>query len=133
MLFLDVDDFKVVNDNLGHSAGDKVLVTLGQRLRSSLRPADTAARFGGDEFAILLEGASEAHARHVADRLLSSLGAPVTIGEHDVQVTVSICVAVDSSDVDVAADDVLRDADLAMYSAKISAPGTCAVYEPEMH
>ena len=133
VLFLDVDDFKVVNDNLGHSAGDTLLITLGQRLRSSLRPADTAARFGGDEFAVLLEGASEKHARHVADRLLNSLGAPVTIGEHDVRVTVSIGVAVDSNDAEFEADDVMREADLAMYSAKTSGPGTYAVYEPQMH
>lgn len=133
VLFMDIDDFKIVNDNLGHSAGDELLVTLGQRLRTSLRPVDTAARFGGDEFAILLEGASEAQARVVAGRLLSSLGAPVTIGEREVQVTVSIGVAIDSSDAEVEADDVLRQADLAMYSAKSGAPGTYAVYEPAMH
>ena len=133
VLFLDVDDFKVVNDNLGHSAGDQLLATIGQRLRASLRPSDTAARLGGDEFAVLLEGASEHHARRVAERLLRSLGASMTIGEHDVRVTVSIGVAVDDGAAELKADDVLRNADLAMYSAKTSAPGTYAVYEPSMH
>ena len=133
VLFLDVDDFKTVNDNLGHSAGDKLLVTLGERLRAALRPADTAARLGGDEFAVLLEGAGERQARNVAKRLLTSLGAPMPIGEHVLHVTVSIGIAVDPASAPVTADDVLRDADLAMYSAKTSAPGSYAVYEPQMH
>ena len=85
VLFLDVDDFKTVNDSLGHSAGDQLLVTLGERLRATLRPADTAARLGGDEFAVLLEGARESEARRVADRLLRSIAMPVPVGEHFVQ------------------------------------------------
>lgn len=133
VLFLDVDDFKAVNDSLGHSAGDQLLVTLGARLHATIRPADTAARLGGDEFAVLLEGAGEKEARRVANRLLDSLSAPVPVGEHQVSVTVSIGVAVDSNVADITADDVLRDADLAMYSAKTTSLGTYAVYEPAMH
>ncbi len=133
VLFLDVDDFKTVNDSLGHSAGDVLLVTLGERLRATLRPDDTAARLGGDEFAVLLENASEDDARRVASRLLASLGASVPVGDHSVRVTVSIGIAVDAGEADMRADDVLRDADLAMYSAKTTQSGTYAVYEPIMH
>ena len=133
VLFLDVDDFKTVNDSLGHTAGDVLLVTLGERLQAMLRPDDTAARLGGDEFAVLLENAGETEARRVAARLLSSLSAPVPVGEHDVRVTVSIGISVDNGAADMKADDVLRDADLAMYSAKTTEPGTYAVYEPIMH
>jgi len=133
VLFMDVDDFKTVNDSLGHSAGDQLLVALAERLRGALRPADTAARLGGDEFAVLLENAGEAEARAVADRLLASLAEPVPIRDHDVQISVSVGVAVDVGGPDVKADEMLRDADLAMYSAKSSHPGTFAVYEPSMH
>lgn len=133
VLFMDVDDFKTVNDSLGHSAGDKLLIALADRLRGALRPADTAARLGGDEFAVLLENAGDVEARRVAERLLASLAEPVAIGEHEVQISVSVGVAVDVGGRDVTADEVLRDADLAMYSAKSSHPGTFAVYEPAMH
>ena len=132
VLFLDVDDFKTVNDSLGHSAGDQLLVTLAQRLETALRPDDTAARLGGDEFAVLLERTAENDARQVANRLLASIAEPVVIGEHAVHVTVSLGIAVDVGEAHVNADDVLRDADLAMYSAKSTAPGTYAVYEPHM-
>ena len=133
VLFLDVDDFKTVNDSLGHSAGDQLLVTLGHRLQGTLRPDDTAARLGGDEFAVLLERTAERDARQVANRLLAYLAEPVVIGEHAVHVTVSLGIAMDVGEVHATADDVLRDADLAMYSAKSSAPGTYAVYEPAMY
>jgi diguanylate cyclase (GGDEF)-like protein/PAS domain S-box-containing protein len=134
VLFLDVDDFKTVNDSLGHAAGDKLLVTLGERLRATLRPGDTAARLGGDEFAVLLENTAEADARGVAARLLELVAEPMRIDELDVRVSVSIGIAVevDGSDA-VTAGELLRDADLAMYTAKASAPGTAAVYEPTMH
>ena len=132
VLFMDVDDFKTVNDSLGHSAGDQLLVALAERLRRTLRPADTAARLGGDEFAVLLENAGDADARRVAERLLASLAEPVLIGDHEVQISVSVGIAVDVGGRDVKADEVLRDADLAMYSAKSSQPGTFAVYEPAM-
>ena len=133
VLFLDVDDFKAVNDSLGHSAGDQLLVTLAHRLQTALRPDDTAARLGGDEFAVLLEHTAENDARHVAHRLLASVAEPVVIGEHAVHVTVSLGIAMDVGEAHVKADDVLRDADLAMYSAKSTAPGTYAVYEPHMY
>ena len=108
-------------------------MTLGHRLQAALRPDDTAARLGGDEFAVLLEHTVERDARVVADRLLASLAEPVVIGEHAVHVTVSLGIATNVGDAHVKADDVLRDADLAMYSAKSSAPGTYAVYEPAMY
>jgi diguanylate cyclase (GGDEF)-like protein/PAS domain S-box-containing protein len=134
VLFLDVDDFKTVNDSLGHAAGDKLLVALGERLRATLRPADTAARLGGDEFAVLLESASETEARGVATRLLATVAEPVRINELNVSVSVSIGIAVNVPDsATVTADELLRDADLAMYTAKSRAPGTFAVYDPSMH
>src|SRR4051812_4914064 len=90
VLFLDVDDFKTVNDSLGHSAGDELLVTLATRLRSTLRRGDTCARLGGDEFAVLLSDAAQHEAEDVAARLLDSLAQPVKIAAVDVTVSVSI-------------------------------------------
>jgi len=133
VLFLDIDDFKSVNDSMGHGAGDQLLVGVADRLRAALRPADTAARFGGDEFAILIENSTEADARRVADRILGTLAEPMRIDDTDVRATVSIGIAVDDKDArHASADELLRDADLAMYSAKSAEPGTFTVYEPGM-
>lgn len=133
VLFMDVDDFKTVNDSLGHSAGDQLLVAVGARLKTALRPADTAARLGGDEFAVLLEQTNEAAARHVAERLLASLAEPLAIGDHSIRFSVSIGIAVDSGAAEVRADELLRDADLAMYSAKTAGAGSFAVYGPQLN
>ncbi len=133
VLFLDIDDFKTVNDSLGHTAGDELLVTLARRLQSTLRPTDTAARLGGDEFAVLLDGASETDARQVAERLLQTAASPVTVSGVEIAVTVSVGIAVNLPGTDTTAEEFLRDADLAMYTAKSSRPGTYAVYDPQMH
>jgi diguanylate cyclase (GGDEF)-like protein/PAS domain S-box-containing protein len=133
VLFLDVDDFKTVNDSLGHAAGDQLLTALAKRLTGALRPGDTAARLGGDEFAILLENTAERDARTVATRVLGAIARPIEIAGVEVRVSVSIGVAVDAPDATTTADELLRDADLAMYTAKGDAPGTYAVYEPSMH
>lgn len=118
VLFLDLDRFKIVNDSLGHEKGDQLLVQVAHRLRQSLRPSDIAARFGGDEFVVLLEEvvASE-DATRVADRIADQLRAPFCLDGHEVAVTASIGIVLSASSQD-GADDLLRKADVAMYRAK---------------
>ena len=118
LLFLDLDDFKEVNDSLGHTAGDLLLTTVAQRLLSGVRSADLVARFGGDEFAVLCPGVGdEESATELAQRLLQRLTVPVTIGSAEVVVGASIGVVV-ADEGHRAADQLLRDADAAMYQAK---------------
>jgi diguanylate cyclase (GGDEF)-like protein/PAS domain S-box-containing protein len=117
VLFLDLDDFKAVNDSLGHSAADDVLIEVARRLSGTLRESDTAARLGGDEFVLLCENLAEPEeVRPVADRVLKALEEEMQVGGHTVDITASIGVAV--SGPGVSADDLLRDADAAMYRAK---------------
>jgi diguanylate cyclase (GGDEF)-like protein len=130
VLFVDVDDFKEVNDQLGHAHGDELLVTLATRLRTLLRVEDTAARLGGDEFAVLLEDVVDgAEAVQVAERLLEELQRPVRIGGQDVTVGASVGIATGRRD----ADQLLRNADFAMYQAKADGRGRYALFEAEMH
>ena len=121
LLFIDLDDFKTVNDQLGHAAGDDLLVEVGGRLKTCVRDEDTVARLGGDEFAILLEQASSHEvAVRVAGRILEAMCPPFTLGGAEVQVGVSVGVTVsDATEV----DDVLREADVAMYTAKVRGKG----------
>ncbi|HUG48123.1 MAG TPA: EAL domain-containing protein [Candidatus Limnocylindria bacterium] len=133
VLFLDIDDFKTVNDSLGHSAGDLLLVSVAQRLQASLRAADTAARLGGDEFGLLLEDADLDEAEQVAKRILATVSQPVELLGREVRVTCSVGIATPSSGAAETAEDLLRNADLAMYGAKKRQTGTYAVYRPEMH
>ena len=117
VLFVDVDHFKQVNDQLGHAIGDQLLDEVADRLRESIRPGDVVARFGGDEFTVLLKNVRSAEdAKQVADRITRDMRAPMTIGSHDLQVSASIGIAL--SDASSTADELLRDADLAMYLAK---------------
>lgn len=117
VLILDLDRFKLVNDSLGHSAGDMLLITCADRIRLSVRPGDTVCRLGGDEFAILLRSPADAGAAAaVADRLLRLLSEPVRIGEEEVFPSASIGIAVPEPDDSV--EDLLRHADAAMYQAK---------------
>jgi diguanylate cyclase (GGDEF)-like protein len=118
VVFVDLDDFKVINDSLGHNAGDLLLVAVAQRLREALRPEDVLARFGGDEFVVCLEGiANERHAQRVADRMGAALRAPVVLDADPRFVTCSIGIALaEAAGTDP--DALLRDADLAMYRAK---------------
>jgi diguanylate cyclase (GGDEF)-like protein len=130
VLFLDVDRFKLVNDSLGHAAGDELLREVAARLVASIRPGDTTARFGGDEFAILLEDVEGREmAEQVAIRILAALRAPLSVAGRDVFVTASIGIAMAAA----CADDMIRDADLAMYHAKADGKGRYATFEPAMH
>jgi diguanylate cyclase (GGDEF)-like protein/PAS domain S-box-containing protein len=115
VLFIDLDNFKVVNDSLGHGVGDELLRQVAGRLRDAMRDTDRVARFGGDEFVVLVDGGVDPAA--VAERLRRSVQRPVIVGEHELVVTASIGFAVNSSS-DLTADDLLRDADAAMYRAK---------------
>jgi diguanylate cyclase (GGDEF)-like protein len=133
VLLLDIDDFKTVNDTLGHPAGDQLLIEVAARLRDCLAPADTAARLGGDEFAVLLDSiASVDQATAVADRLLEVLRRPFHLGACDVIVRASIGVVVDDSSI-TSVDDLLSNADIAMYRAKAQGKDRCVVFEALMH
>ena len=132
VLFLDVDDFKTVNDSLGHTVGDRLLTHVAERLRACLRPADTAARLGGDEFAILLEEVrSVTDVTRVADRMISALRSPFTVDGTRVLIHASIGVVIATPDRN-SADELLRDADIAMYRAKARGKGTWELFETSM-
>jgi len=133
VLFIDVDDFKAVNDLRGHALGDKLLSRVGLRLEEALRDADLIARLGGDEFAVLLETEPvDPHPCVVASRLIEAFTEPFVMGTSEVFARVSIGVAIDDAGGE-SAEELLRNADLAMYAAKISGKGTYEVYTPEMH
>jgi diguanylate cyclase (GGDEF)-like protein/PAS domain S-box-containing protein len=118
VLYLDLDRFKTVNDNLGHEVGDRLLQTVGQRLQQTLRPSDSVARLGGDEFAAILNDLHEpSEAVSVAERLLAVISEPIDVGGSTLVTTVSIGVA-GADDGDTSAGELLRRADFAMYSAK---------------
>jgi diguanylate cyclase (GGDEF)-like protein len=131
-LFLDLDDFKTVNDSLGHAAGDELLVKVAERIKAGLREEDLAARLGGDEFGILLIGIPDAaYATTVSGRLLAALETPLELAGVHVQVGASIGIAVDlPSMVDV--DQLLGDADIAMYQAKAKGKGRHQVFAPDV-
>jgi len=132
VLFLDFDRFKIVNDSLGHSLGDQLLIEGGHRLAGCLREVDTLARFGGDEFAILLDGISGIRdASHIAERIHYALAAPFFLGGHQIVATASIGIAV--GDNGHPPQDLLRDADIAMYQAKQQGPGKHVIFNAEMH
>jgi diguanylate cyclase (GGDEF)-like protein len=118
VLFLDFDNFKQINDSRGHAAGDRLLATLGERLSGLLRPMDTVARFGGDEFTFLFEGlTSEREVVLIADRICEAAGRPIELDGGEVTVTVSVGIAM-VADPTVSPETILREADAAMYRAK---------------
>ena len=132
VLFLDLDDFKDVNDGLGHAVGDALLRVVAERLRSTLRGADTAARLGGDEFAVLIDDAAGVdEVMAVADRIVAAVAVPTSVGGQEVNVRTSVGVAV-SPEGGESVDDLLTNADAAMYVAKAAGKGRSAVYEPGM-
>ena len=127
-LFLDLDDFKTINDTLGHGAGDEALVAVADRVRSALRGSDLAARLGGDEFGILLRDLpDESGAIEVAERLLTTLNEPLLIADVAVDAGASIGIATDSPSMRTV-DDLLGDADIAMYRAKAQGKGRYHVF-----
>jgi diguanylate cyclase (GGDEF)-like protein len=118
-LFIDLDDFKHVNDNLGHDAGDAFLLAVADRIVASVRPGDLVSRLGGDEFAVLLESVDDAiDAEEVATRLVEAFQAPIAIKEHRLPGSVSVGLAFRLRGERVSADALLRRADVAMYHAK---------------
>ena len=133
VLFLDLDNFKLVNDSLGHEMGDRLLVSVAQRLLGCLRAEDTAARFGGDEFTILLEDVSDARdAVRVAEQIMRALSAPFIVETHEVFVTTSIGIALGTSSQE-RPTDMLRNADVALYRAKFSGRAAYEVFDPFMN
>ncbi len=131
VLFIDLDNFKTINDSLGHAAGDHVLVETAHRVRSTLRAEDTAARLGGDEFAVLLEEADVTCAARVAERIREALGTPFWVLGQEVFVSASIGIAM-REDGD-SAGDLLRNADVAMYTAKTKGKCRFEIFEAAMH
>ncbi len=128
VLFVDLDDFKTVNDSLGHAAGDGLLAEVGLRLQRCIRAGDLVARLGGDEFAVLVD--NPATARTVAERIGSALSEPVRVGDQLVAAPASVGIAVAAGERDT--DVLLRSADIAMYSAKSSGKGCFQTFQPEM-
>ncbi len=132
VLFLDLDNFKIVNDSLGHNAGDELIQAVAKRLQKVVRNADTVARIGGDEFVILLEDLSdEAEAIETAERLLRALSAELLLKGQALNISASIGVACETG-ARANADDMIRHADLAMYAAKRQGRSGYQVYSPEM-
>lgn len=133
VLFMDLDNFKVVNDTLGHAAGDTLLVTVAKRIKGCLRTSDTAARLGGDEFAILLEDITDQDEHlSVADRIMTAVRTPILINGTEASVGASIGIALSSNSVD-SPEDLLRNADVAMYRSKKDGKNRYTVYEDAMH
>lgn len=132
ILFLDLDNFKTVNDSLGHAAGDRLLIDAARRLAACVRDSDLIARLGGDEFAVLVEdGASQQEVLFMAERIATALANPFLLQGKEVFVSASIGIA--RTAVGETADDLVRNADVAMYTAKTRGKGRYVLFEPEMH
>jgi diguanylate cyclase (GGDEF)-like protein/PAS domain S-box-containing protein len=132
VLFIDLDRFKLINDSLGHAAGDDLLVTVAQRLRATLRPGDLLARFGGDEFVLLCtDVAGNQAVSAIAQRLIGAIAEPIMIGDDEVFVTASVGIAV-AREGDTPAT-LLRHADAAMYQAKHDGRARAVVFRPDLH
>ncbi|MEO6050283.1 MAG: EAL domain-containing protein [Pyrinomonadaceae bacterium] len=133
VLFLDLDRFKVINDSLGHAAGDKLLIAISERLKACVRPGDVVVRLGGDEFTILLNRSGEiSEVVSVAERLQTKISEPFQIDNYEVFTTASIGIIV-SGNVSRQAEDFLRDADAAMYRAKESGKARYEIFDRNMH
>jgi len=134
VIFMDLDDFKTVNDSLGHAAGDRVLTEVAKRLATSIRASDTAARFGGDEFTLLLEGVEgPGEAAETAERIVESIGQPILLEQKEILLRASLGISVLEAGVAGDAEDLIRNADAAMYIAKQDGKGEYRLFEPAMH
>jgi diguanylate cyclase (GGDEF)-like protein/PAS domain S-box-containing protein len=134
VIFVDLDDFKTVNDSLGHAAGDRVLNEVAKRLDTSIRASDTAARFGGDEFTVLLEGVQgPGEAAETAERIVESIGQPILLEQKEILLRASLGISVLEVGVVGDADELIRNADAAMYIAKRDGKGEYRLFEPAMH
>jgi len=134
VIFLDLDDFKTINDSLGHVAGDQVLLEVAKRLATSIRVSDTAARFGGDEFAILLEDTTgPEEVADTAERIVEQLMKPLNVEGKEIVVRASLGLSVLDHQSPADADELIRNADAAMYIAKRDGNGSYRIFEPTMH
>jgi diguanylate cyclase (GGDEF)-like protein len=132
-LFLDLDRFKNINDSLGHPCGDELLILVARRLETCVRQTDVVARFGGDEFAILLDGMKDlSDVIQIAEKVLQTVSAPFKLTNHEAITTASIGIALSSSSYKEA-EDIIRDADTAMYRAKDSGKARCEIFNTAMH
>ena len=132
VLFVDLDRFKLVNDSMGHSAGDAVLQETARRLAGAVRAGDTLARFGGDEFTVLCEHAGEREACQVAARVLRALTAPFVIEGRSFELGATVGIRVTDRP-DVSPQDLLHDADVALYEAKRLGRGSVEIFDPSLH
>ncbi|MEA5536187.1 EAL and GGDEF domain-containing protein [Crocosphaera sp. XPORK-15E] len=133
LIFLDLDRFKIINDSLGHSIGDHLLILIASHLKNSVRAVDTVARLGGDEFIILLDDLQEEiEALHIADRIIEAIKTPFKIDNQEVFTTASLGIAFNKQE-NENADHILRNADLAMYKAKAQGKSRYVIFDQEMH
>ena len=132
VMFMDLDRFKIINDSMGHEAGDRLIQAVARRVQSVVREGDTVARLGGDEFGVLLEyGISQSDAEAVAQRILAEIEPPFTFSGQEMYVSSSVGIAFSSADVEDP-EDLLRYADVAMYRAKSEGPGKYRIFDPEV-
>jgi diguanylate cyclase (GGDEF)-like protein len=133
VIFVDIDRFKIINESLGHECGDKLLIHFSKRLETCVRPGDTVAHFGGDEFVILLDDINDiSEATRVVERIKEELQTPFTLKNNEIFINVSVGITSSATRYD-RPEDVLRDADTATHRAKISANGRCEVFDQAMH
>jgi len=131
-MFLDLDDFKTINDTQGHAVGDEVLCAVAQRLRDSIRATDMAARLGGDEFGVVLTDCHSAvSATRTAERLIRAMASPVLVDGRTIRVGMSIGVALAAAG-NLSVSDIMRNADIAMYASKARGKGRYDLYRSEM-
>jgi diguanylate cyclase (GGDEF)-like protein/PAS domain S-box-containing protein len=132
VMFIDLDNFKLINDSLGHQAGDVLLIEVAGRLRESVRPFDLVSRFGGDEFTLLLEDLQDAGAAlAVAERIQRNLQAPFIVEQHEI--SIACCVGVAFNEGDIQPDELIRNADIAVYRAKASGKARITVFDKDMN